>query len=128
MQRALLLPLLLCLVSCFMLFPPPAQARVTRIVIEKTESPTFAGQSFGAVSPYQKLTGRVFGEVDPTAPENVGIVNLDKAPRTAAGRVTYSADLYILKPVDLTKGNRKMFYGVLNRGNKLDLVLLNNAP
>jgi hypothetical protein len=126
MQRALLLLLLSCLILC--LVPPLSHARVTRVVIEKTESPTFAGQSFGTVGPYEKLTGRVFGEVDPTAPENAGIVNLDKAPRTAAGRVTYSADLYILKPVDLTKGNRKMFYGVLNRGSKLDLVLMNNAP
>jgi hypothetical protein len=97
-------------------------------VIEKIESPTFEGQAFGAAGPYEKLTGRVFGEVDPTAPENAGIMNLDKAPRTATGRVAYSADLYILKPIDLTKGNRKMFYGVLNRGSKLDLVLLNNAP
>ena len=128
MQCALLLSLLSSLVLCSMFAPPLAHARVTRVVIEKIESPTFAGQSFGAAGPYEKLTGRVFGEVDPTAPENAGIVNLDKAPRTAAGRVAYSADLYILKPVDLTKGNRKMFYGVLNRGSKIDLVLMNNAP
>ena len=70
----------------------------------------------------------MFGEVDPNAPENVEIVNLDKAPKNANGRVSYSADLYILKPVDLSKGNSKIFYGVLNRGNKLDLVLMNNAP
>ena len=128
MQRALLFPLLSSLVLCSVLAPPRSHARVTRVVIEKVESPTFAGQSFGAAGPYEKLTGRVFGEVDPNAPENVGIVNLDKAPRTAAGRVAYSADLYILKPVDLTKGNRKLFYGVLNRGSKIDLVLMNNAP
>jgi hypothetical protein len=105
-----------------------SSARVLRIIIDKVESPTFEGQEFGAVGKYDKLTGRVFGEVDPNAPENVEIVNLDKAPKTASGRVSYSADLYILKPVDVTKSNNKIFYGVLNRGNKIDLVLMNNAP
>src|SRR5215204_5952668 len=113
---------------CHLFVPSEGHTRVTKVVIEKIESPSFEGHSFGAVGPYEKLIGRVFGEVEPTAPENAGIVNLDKAPRTAAGRVAYSADLYILKPVDLTKGNRKMFYGVLNRGSKIDLVLMNNAP
>lgn len=103
-------------------------ARVTKIVIDKVESPTFEGQEFGTVGPYEKLIGRVFGEVDPNAPGNAQIVNLDKAPKRTAGRVSYSADIYILKPIDLTKGNGKFFYGVLNRGNKLDLVLMNNAP
>lgn len=124
-----LLLLCLLLISLYgLLIPTTTDARVTRLVIEKIESPTFGGHVFDAVGPYEKLIGRVFGEVDPNAPENAGIVNLDKAPLNAAGHVTYSADLYILKPVDLTKGNRKMFYGVLNRGNKLDLVFMNNAP
>ncbi|MSQ48017.1 MAG: hypothetical protein EXR78_06455 [Deltaproteobacteria bacterium] len=128
MQRTLPLWFLSLILLCHGFIPSAGYARVTRVLIEKIESPMFTGQSFGTAGPYEKLTGRVFGEVDPTAPENAGIVNLDKAPRTAAGRVAYSADLYVLKPVDLTKGNRKMFYGVLNRGNKIDLVLMNNAP
>ncbi|MBM4255331.1 MAG: hypothetical protein FJ147_05475 [Deltaproteobacteria bacterium] len=105
-----------------------AHARITKIVIDKVESPTFEGQEFGPVGKYEKLTGRVFGEVEPDAPENIEIVNLDKAPKAANGRVAYSAALYILKPIDQTKGNSKIFYGVTNRGNKIDLVLLNNAP
>jgi len=105
-----------------------AYARVTKIVIDKVESPTFEGQEFGPVGKYEKLMGRVFGEVDPNTPENIEIVNLDKAPKTANGHVLYSTDLYILKPIDLSRGNGKILYGVLNRGNKLDLVLLNNAP
>ena len=105
-----------------------ADARVTKIVIDKIESPTFEGQEFGTVGKYEKLTGRMIGEVDPNTPENIEIVNLDKAPKTANGRVSYSAELYILKPVDQSKGNNKIFYGVLNRGNKIDLILMNNAP
>ena len=90
------------------------------MVIEKIESPTFEGQEFGAVGKYEKLTGRVFGEVDPNAPENRDRQSR-QSTKTANGRVAYSADLYILKPVDLTKGNSKILYGVLNRGNKIDL-------
>jgi hypothetical protein len=111
-----------------LLLTSPADARVTKIVIDKVESPTFEGQEFGPVGKYEKLIGRVFGEVDPNTPENIEIVNLDKAPKTANGHVLYSTDLYILKPIDLSRGNSKILYGVLNRGNKLDLVLLNNAP
>jgi hypothetical protein len=128
MQWSLPLPFLLLISFCSLLIATRTDARVTKLVTEKIESPTFDGHEFGAVGPYEKLVGRVFGEVDPNAPENAGIINLDKVPRNAAGRVTYSADFYILKPVTLTKGNRRMFYGVLNRGSKLDLVFMNNAP
>jgi hypothetical protein len=33
--------------------------------------------------------------------------DLDKASRNARGMVEYSADFYILKPVDVTKGNAR---------------------
>jgi hypothetical protein len=116
-------------VFCFLLLvAKTAFALVTKIVIDKVESPAFAGYEFGTVGQYEKLIGRVFGEVNPKAVENAGIVNLEKAPRNAARRVAYSADVYILKPIDLTRGNQKIFYGVLNRGSKMDLVLMNNAP
>ena len=122
--------LLICLgaISLNLSVSTGGEARITKIVIDHTESPTFAGQEFGLVGSYEKVTGRLFGEVDPQAPENAGIVNLDKAPKNAAGRVEYSTDLYILKPVDLKKGNQKIFHGVINRGNKIDFVLMNNAP
>ena len=35
------------------------------------------------------------------------------------GKVEYSFDFYILKPVDLSKGNHKVFYEAPNRGAKL---------
>lgn len=122
--------LLTCVAAVFVCLPlaTVASARVTKIVVDRIESPTFAGQEFGTVGRYEKIVGRMFGEVDPRAPGNAGIVNLDKAPRNAAGRVAYSTDFYILRPVDPTKGSPKIFYGVPNRGNKIDLVLMNNAP
>jgi hypothetical protein len=42
--------------------------------------------------------------------------------------VEYAVDLYLLKPLDLRKSNRRIFYDVLNRGNKLALNNLNDAP
>ena len=95
------------------------EARVARFVIEQRR--IFAeGTEFGAVGPYERLDGTVFLEVDPDDPVNTVIVNLDKAPRNARGYVEFSTTFYMLKPVDVSRGNGKVFYGVNNRGNKLE--------
>src|SRR3977135_2453098 len=103
-----------------------AEARVTRIEITKQE-PFAAGQTFGNVGAYEKVIGRFRGELDPKSPLNAAIVDLDKAPRNARGVVEYSADFYILKPVDVTKGNGALFYELANRGNKGILPRFNYA-
>ena len=36
-----------------------AEARVTKIMMTRIESPTFEGRSFGDIGPYEKLVGRV---------------------------------------------------------------------
>jgi len=108
-------------------FAPPAQARVTRIEILRTE-PFAGGETFGAVGAYEKVVGRFHGELDPAEPLNAIIVDLDKAPRNARGRVEYAADFYILRPVDLAKGNGALLYDVNNRGNKRALIQFNSAP
>ena len=56
------------------------------------------------------------------------IVNLDRAPRNARGLVEFSAPFFILKPVDITRGNRKIFYTINNRGNKLSVSRFNYTP
>ena len=111
-----------------LLSPTLSFARIIAIDVREVESPTFEGREFGAVGQYEKISGRMLGEVDPGAAENAAIVNLDKAPHNAAGRVSYRTDFVILRPVDPAQGNQTLFYGVLNRGNKIDLVLLNNVP
>ncbi len=103
-----------------------APARVTRIEITKQE-PFAAGQTFATVGAYEKVVGRFRGELDPKSPLNAIIVDLDKAPRNARGMVEYSADFYILKPVDITKGNGALFYELANRGNKGILPRFNYA-
>jgi hypothetical protein len=104
-----------------------AEARITRIEITRTE-PAFGGQSFGAVGAYQRLIGRAFGEVDPANPANAVIQDLQLAPRNARGLVEYATDLEILRPADLSRGNRVLLFEVLNRGNKLALGNFNGVP
>ena len=48
---------------------------VRRIEVTERERPVFGGTEFGAVGPYERLHGTVFGELDPTHRLNVGIVN-----------------------------------------------------
>jgi hypothetical protein len=103
-----------------------AQARVTKIDIVKRE-PFAGGEAFGTVGAYEKVAGRFRGELDPKSPLNAVIVDLDKAPRNARGMVEYSADFYILKPVDPGKGNGALFYELSNRGNKGMLARFNDA-
>ncbi len=118
----------LCTVlTAVLVVPSPTEARVVRIEIERVESPTFEGQSFGDVGPYEKLVGRVFGEVDPEAPQNAVITDIELAPRNARGLVEYAADLLILRPVDPSRGNSRIFYELNNRGRMLSLGQLNDA-
>jgi alpha/beta hydrolase family protein len=110
-----------------LVFAPPAQAGITRLVVTRVESPTFEGVSFGATGPYEKIVGRAFGEVDPADPRNAAIVDLALAPRNAHGMVEYSTDLYILAPVDRTRGNHRVFFEINNRGNNLSFGQMNDA-
>jgi hypothetical protein len=45
-------------------------------------------------------------------------VDIKLAPRNARGKVEYAVDFYILKPIDLSKGNHKVMYEPPNRGRK----------
>src|SRR5260370_9456342 len=98
-----------------------------KIEIARVES-AFDGAAFGNAGPYEKIVGRAFSQVDPAHRLNAEIVHLDEAPRNAAGRVEYWVDFHLLKPVDLRKGNPRLFYDANNRGNNLALNNINDAP
>ncbi len=104
-----------------------ADARVTRIVIASRQ-PIAGGASFGSVGSYEKLTGTVFFEVDPENSHNESVFDLERAPRNSAGKVEFSADTVILRPVDPSRGNHQLFFEVNNRGNKIALIMLNDTP
>jgi len=56
---------------------------ITGITISAVE-PFADDKSFGEAGPYVRIRGVAQGVLDPTAPENAGIVDLDKAARNAA--------------------------------------------
>ncbi|HEX4430303.1 MAG TPA: alpha/beta hydrolase domain-containing protein [Frankiaceae bacterium] len=68
-------------------------------------------------APYEWVSAVAQFAVDPVAPANAGIVDLDLAPRTAEGHVEFDADLRLLRPTDPnTRGNGKLLFVVANRG------------
>ncbi len=105
---------------------PHADARITRIEIT-AQSPAFGGTSFGDVGQYEKLTGRIYGEVDPTEAPDSTITDIALAPKNARDMVEYSANIMIFRPVDPAKGNHKLLMGINNRGGILAFGLLNDA-
>ena len=104
----------------------PASARVVRIeVISRAD--VLAGKAFGSAGSYEKIVGRVHFKVRPDNRHNRVIVDLDRAPRDAGGEVEFSADLFLLKPKDMRRGNGALLLEVPNRGRKGMLVIVNGA-
>jgi Alpha/beta hydrolase domain len=98
---------------------------ITKITIDSIQSPTFEGVSFGEVGQYEKLVGRAWGELDPESALNAVITDLALAPRNARGKVEYAVDVYIVKPIDITRANKVLLCDVTNRGNKMTYLPLN---
>jgi hypothetical protein len=97
------------------------------LTIDHTQS--FAdGESFGDVGTYERLTGSVHFALDPADPANANVVDLLLAPTNAQGQVEFTADLDILKPIDLARGSGRLLYDVNNRGNKTVLRAFNDGP
>ena len=100
----------------------------TNVRLNITKRIEFAdGMSFGDAGPYERLVGTAHYAVDPDEPRLQHIVDLDLAPRNADGLVEFSGDLDILKPVDVSKGNKRLLYEVSNRGNRSALRSFNDA-
>jgi hypothetical protein len=98
---------------------------ITKMIIDRLQSPTFDGVSFGEVGQYEKLVGRAFGELDPESALNAVITDIALASRNARGKVEYAVDVYMLKPIDITRGNKVLLCDVTNRGNKMTYLPLN---
>jgi hypothetical protein len=97
-----------------LLSAPSVEARVARIVIDTTTN--IGGQ------PYQELTGRAFGELDPAEPHNALITDIQSAPKNANGKVEYIASFRIRKPTDLSTTSGLMWHDVPNRGGNVGLT------
>src|ERR1700722_18737344 len=116
---AWILSVAICLLSACVV-----DAHVTRVeIISRTDVQD--GRAFGLAGAYEKIVGRVYFAVNPENLHNRLIVDLAKAPRNAQGEVEFSADLYLLKPKDMNKGNNAVLFEVSNRGGKGILRLVN---
>uniref|UniRef100_A0A9E7ZZ96 Alpha/beta hydrolase domain-containing protein n=1 Tax=Bosea sp. NBC_00436 TaxID=2969620 RepID=A0A9E7ZZ96_9HYPH len=93
-----------------------ADAKVARIVVDKVER---LADAPGQITPMEKLRGRAFGEIDPAAPLNRIITDIELAPRNARGMVEYVSVFELTKPVDMTKSTGLLWYDLVNRGRPL---------
>ena len=99
-----------------------ADARITKVTID-SRGTAFGGYAWPGVGQYEKITGWAYGELDPNEAHNAVVTDIELAPRNANGKVEYSHNFYILKPLDLSKGNHKVVYDAVNRGGKTFSVL-----
>jgi hypothetical protein len=90
--------------------------------------PLAGGASFGSVGAYEKIRGRAWFLLDPKLAANAQIRELKLAPQDANGRVSFSADFLMLRPVDAARGNGTLIYDVNNRGGLAMFGQLNEAP
>ena len=104
-------------VLCLLVRPLSTFADVTGVTIT-SRAVVAGGHAFGTSGPYEKLIGRIEFALDPKDPHNRHIADLEYAPRAADGRVHFSSDLYVLRPVDPARGNGVLFFEVPNRGGK----------
>ena len=101
---------------------------LTRFAIT-ARHPVLDGQEFGDAGAYEQLEGSAWFEVEPENPLNQPVVDLQLAPRNPAGHVECRADIWILKPVDPTRGNGSVLYNVVNpTGTALRFLELPGLP
>ena len=111
-------PAVAAMLAIALAVPRPASAELTRIAIA-FHLDVLGGKDFGGGGRYEKIVGTAFFSVDPDQSRQPGaIVDLDKVARDAAGRVTFSADLYALVPKDAARANGAALLDILNRGRK----------
>ena len=104
-------------VFAFVFVAALSRAAVTRVeVTERADVP---------VDGYERLAGKVYFAVDPNLRANHGIVDIDLAPKNAAGMVEFSADLLVLRPKDPAKSNGTAFLEIANRGTPVAWTAIN---
>lgn len=107
---------------------PPQSLPAAVISIDITSRQPYAeGRTFGERGPYEQWRGRARFAIDPAAEANQQIIDIDLAPRNAAGLVEFSADVQILAPRDLAHARGTLLYDVNNRGNPTCLGQFNGG-
>src|SRR5438046_6016971 len=96
--------------------------------LDVTSRPVADGRPFGEIGAYEELSVEASFSVDPLAAANAVVTDLELAPRDGDGRVGFSADLQILRPLDGHASNRGIFLDVVNRGSSIFARMLEPGP
>jgi hypothetical protein len=103
--------------ALLLLLAVTAGAEVVRIEVRRRDD-------FGA---HERIIGRVYFAIDPSARANRGIADVALAPRNAAGRVEFSSDLLLFLPKREEGARGTLFLEVVNRGRDQSLALMSDA-
>lgn len=94
----------------------------------QTRAIVLDGKPFGTTGAYEKIVGTLRFAADPAHPLHQRVTDIAHAPRNAKGQVEFAGDFYVLKPVDMKKGNGRLLLDVANRGRKVALGMFNSTP
>lgn len=103
-----------------------ATAEVARVDVSRRED-VLSGRIYGDVGAYEWIQGRAHFTLDPLDKRNGDIVDLDRAPRNAQGRVEFSADVAIMRPKIAERASGVVVFDVVNRGRRAVLEYLNRG-
>jgi hypothetical protein len=97
----------------FLLIVCHVRAAVVRVeVLERSDMGTTG---------YEQIVGRLHFEIDPALPGNAIIADVALAPVNVAGKVSFSADMRLLKPKAAAHSNGAAWVEIPNRGGKAGL-------
>jgi Alpha/beta hydrolase domain len=102
---------------CLLAVADASTAEVVRIDVQRRDD-------WGT---HERIIGRVHFAIDPMAPANRGIADIDHAPRNSNGKVEFSSDLLFFKPKDARRARGTVFLEVVNRGRDQSLAILSGA-
>jgi hypothetical protein len=102
---------------CLLAVADAATAEVIRIDVQRRDD-------WGT---HERIIGRVHFAIDPMAPANRGIADIDHAPRNSNGKVEFSSDLLFFRPKDARRARGTVFLEVVNRGRDQSLAILSGA-
>jgi len=94
-----------------------ASAEVVRIDVQRRDD-------WGT---HERIIGRVHFAIDPRAPANRAIADIDHAPRNREGKVEFASDLLFFRPKDPARARGAVFVEVVNRGRDQSLAIMSGA-
>src|SRR5262245_20144387 len=104
---------------------PLTSGALLRLDVQTTDVPD--DPAFSRVGSYERLTGKAYFAVDRRLPANRIIRDIEQAPVNEKGFVEFSADVIIVRPRDLSRGNGAVLFEASNRGSKGNMGFFNRT-